>query len=90
MWLKSLLKDSVTWIETRMNTERIYQGEDDLWYFNARGNQTKGPFDTYHEAEQDLIRNVRQWQKPFAKPVWANPLRSLKVRKQRSDAPRHI
>lgn len=73
-----------------MNTERIYQGEDDLWYFNVRGNLSKGPFATYQEAELALLQNIRTWQKPFAKPVWANPLRSLKVRRQRGTEARHV
>lgn len=73
-----------------MNTERIYQGEDDLWYFNVRGNLAKGPFASHQEAELVLHQNLRQWQKPFTRPVWANPLRSLKVRKPGSEPARHI
>ena len=73
-----------------MNTERIYQGEDDLWYFNVRGNLAKGPFATHREAELELTQNIRTWQKPFAKPVWANPLRSLKVRRDRDNGAHHI
>ena len=73
-----------------MNTERIYQSDDDLWYFNVRGNLAKGPFVTYHEAEMALAYHLRQWQKPFTRSAWSRSLRSLKVRKQRSAEARHI
>jgi len=72
-----------------MNTERIYQREDDLWYFNVRGNLAKGPFQTYHDAERALVHQVRQWQRPFQTPEWSKPLRSLKFRRPRSTEARH-
>ena len=34
--------------------DRIYQGADGQWYFNVRGNQAKGPFESYHDAEGAL------------------------------------
>ena len=37
-----------------MNTDRIYQDEDDRWYFNVRGNLAKGPYVSYPEAEDAL------------------------------------
>ena len=73
-----------------MNSERIYQGNDDLWYFNVRGNLAKGPFATYHEAEMALVYHLRQWQKPFDKPAWPRQLKSLKVRRQRSAEARQL
>jgi hypothetical protein len=73
-----------------MNSERIYQGNDELWYFNVRGNLVKGPFTTFHEAEMALIHDLRQWQKPFTRPTWPKPLQSLKIRKQRTEQARQV
>ena len=73
-----------------MNSERIYQGSDELWYFDVRGNVAKGPYATYREAETALGHHLRQWQKPFTKPSWPKPLQSLKTRRQRSAQIRQI
>ena len=67
-----------------MNTDRIYQGEDDRWYFNVRGNLAKGPYVSYTEAEDALNRHVRQCRRPLATPSWSkalNPARALKALK---------
>ena len=42
-----------------MDMDRIYQGEDALWYFNVRGNHSKGPFETHNAAEEALRRHIR-------------------------------
>lgn len=72
-----------------MNTDRIYQGEDDRWYFNVRGNLAKGPFPTYLEAETALEVHLRQCRRPLEKPVWPSPMRALRVARQRLFEPRH-
>ena len=77
-----------------MNSDRIYQGEDDRWYFNVRGNLPKGPYVSYTEAEQALTKHVRQCRRPLASPSWApNWSRALKAlrsgRRQISTEPRH-
>ncbi len=42
-----------------MSTDRIFQGEDQQWYFNVRGNQAIGPFESLAEADVALKRHVR-------------------------------
>ncbi len=41
-----------------MNTDRIYQAQDEQWYFSIRGNQALGPFISYHEADSALRLHV--------------------------------
>ena len=73
-----------------MNSDRIYQGEDDRWYFNVRGNLPKGPFKTYREAEQALASHVRQCRRPLATSSWSRALKSLKSgRSEVNSEPRH-
>jgi hypothetical protein len=72
-----------------MKSDRIYQGDDDHWYFNVRGNLAKGPFESHHEAEQVLGLHLRQWQKRFVAPAWPNPLRALRGHRQNPAEPRH-
>jgi hypothetical protein len=42
-----------------MATDRIFQGEDQQWYFNVRGNQAAGPFPSSQHAAEALARHVR-------------------------------
>ncbi len=42
-----------------MTTERIFQGEDQQWYFNVRGNQAAGPFPSFKDAADALARHVK-------------------------------
>ena len=72
-----------------MNTDRIYQGEDDHWYFNVRGNQAKGPFTSYADAEAALTRHVLDCRRPLGGTVWPKPLRGLKFGRQRLSEPSH-
>lgn len=70
-----------------MNTDRIYQGEDEHWYFNVRGNIAKGPFATRADAEASLTQHVRQWHRPLGSSPWP---RVLKVfGDTRRSEPRH-
>jgi hypothetical protein len=41
--------------------DRIYQGEDDQWYYHTRGNNAAGPFDSEQAAEKALAKQVRHW-----------------------------
>lgn len=44
----------------RMNDhDRIYQDQDGRWYFNLRGNQRKGPFQSHVEAAEQLEKIVQ-------------------------------
>lgn len=60
-----------------MNTDRIYQSEDQHWYFNVRGNAAKGPFETYHEAERALADHLRRCRHPLAESHWPRVLKAL-------------
>lgn len=80
--------DSSTWIQT-MNTDRIYQGEDDRWYFNVRGNLAKGPFMSFSDAEDALNQHVRQCRSPLARPSWTKALKVIKAGRRSIAEPRH-
>ncbi|MGE0624210.1 MAG: DUF6316 family protein [Pseudomonadales bacterium] len=68
-----------------MNSDRIYQGDDDRWYFNVRGNMAKGPYETRADAEKALLAHVRQWHRPLSSSPWV-----LKVFGEgRRSEPRH-
>ena len=68
--------------------ERIYRGEDDSWYYRARGNDAVGPFLTRQAAETALSKQVRSWaRKPRPRAVWTRHLPSNKL--FRRSAPRH-
>ena len=41
--------------------DRIYQGEDELWYFRVRGNQSVGPFDNFGDAQAKLNKQMKSW-----------------------------
>ena len=73
-----------------MNTDRIYQDEDDRWYFNVRGSLAKGPFVSFTAAEDALNRHVRQCRRPLVSPSWGRVLKALKVgRGEQMAEPRH-
>ena len=42
-----------------MSTDRIFQGDDQQWYFNVRGNHAVGPFISFSEADDALRRQLR-------------------------------
>lgn len=42
-----------------MTTDRIFQGEDQQWYFNVRGNQAVGPFASVQDAGDALRKHVK-------------------------------
>ena len=41
-----------------MDSDRIYQHNDDQWYFNVRGNQAMGPYATHLDASTALDKHV--------------------------------
>lgn len=70
-----------------MNSDRIYQRDDERWYFNVRGNMTKGPYATRAEAENALLQHLRQWRRPAGSSPWP---RALKIfGEQRRSEPHH-
>ncbi|NKC00672.1 MAG: hypothetical protein GKR90_19565 [Pseudomonadales bacterium] len=42
-------------------SDRIYQGEDNQWYYRVRGNQAIGPFESHSEAQSKLSRQLKTW-----------------------------
>ena len=72
-----------------MNTDRIYQGDDDRWYFNVRGDLAKGPYVSYSEAEDALNEHVRRWRRPLATPSWSKALKALKTPRRSFREARH-
>ncbi|MFW6092919.1 MAG: hypothetical protein ACODAC_03020 [Pseudomonadota bacterium] len=73
-----------------MKTERIFQGEDQQWYFNVRGNQAVGPFASFGDAADALSEHVRTCKRridfAFAWPRGLSPTRLLR---RAPSAPRH-
>ena len=69
-----------------MEQQRIYQGEDAQWYFNVRGNQSMGPYSTYHNAETALKAHVsacnRRFRVPELMPKFLGELTSKRQRNQ--------
>ena len=41
--------------------DRIYQGEDELWYYRVRGNQSVGPFNSFGDAQTKLSKQMKSW-----------------------------
>lgn len=75
-----------------MNTDRIYQADDELlWYFNVRGNQSMGPFDSYHAAQTALGEHVDACSRRLNGNIaWPRFLRPHKTRRSRTPSqPRH-
>jgi hypothetical protein len=73
-----------------MNTDRIYQDGDDLWYFNVRGNLAKGPFVSFAAAEDALNRHVRNCRRPLTTPSWSKALKALKTPRRQLTEARHL
>ena len=71
-------------------TERIFLGEDQLWYFHVRGNQAVGPFPSSQEAAEALARHVtackRRTESALPWPTEWSPARLLK---RSTGSPRH-
>lgn len=71
-------------------TDRIFQGEDQQWYFSVRGNQAVGPFACVNDAGDALNRHVRTCKRrtdsALPWPAEWNPARLLR---RAISAPRH-
>ncbi len=71
-----------------MTTDRVYQGDDNQWYFNIRGNQPLGPFETYHLAEKALHDHVSRHSARVSSRIrWPRVLKPTRI--LRRSAPRH-
>jgi len=70
-------------------TDRIYLGEDDMWYYRVRGNDAVGPFETSHHAERALRKRIEGWNgRGLGKPALAQAMRATKI--FRGSATRHL
>ncbi len=59
-------------------SERIYQGDDDQWYYRTRGNQSAGPFPDHNSAEQALKDQISAWA-PQPKAAWSRHFQPSKI-----------
>lgn len=72
--------------------QRIYQAEDQRWYFQARDRKLFGPFDDEQEAGRALARHVRDCEirdslaYRFGWPRRWNPMRFARRSDQRHSA----
>ena len=72
-----------------MDSQRIYQGEDDQWYFDVRGNQVKGPYTTYRDADSALTGHIRQCRRRLDTPLWPRDWSLFKQRRNTTATPKH-
>ncbi|MDH3643876.1 MAG: DUF6316 family protein [Gammaproteobacteria bacterium] len=73
-----------------MSRDRLYQADDDQWYFSIRGKQSLGPFTTYHEASQALSSHVDNCQhRVGAKFAWPRGLNPARLLRRSPTEPRH-
>lgn len=71
-------------------TDRIFQGEDELWYFSIRGNQAAGPFESQGEAATALSAYVRTCQRRTEFSLsWPEEWSPARLLRRTSAAPRH-
>jgi hypothetical protein len=69
---------------------RIFQGEDQQWYFNVRGNQAIGPFASMHDAGDALSTHVKTCKRrtDFTVP-WPQEWNPARLLRRTASAPRH-
>jgi hypothetical protein len=74
-----------------MSRDRLYQHDNEQWYFSVRGNQAVGPFATYHEASQALTSHVNNCrQRVEGRFFWPRGLNPTRLLRRSSTEPRHI
>lgn len=72
------------------NADRIFQGEDQQWYFNVRGNQAAGPFPSRGEAGAALTAHVRICQRRTDVTLpWLRDWNPAKLLRRATSTPRH-
>jgi hypothetical protein len=68
--------------------ERIYKGENEEWFYRARGNHSVGPFENYHSAEKALTKQINSWSgKAGPIATWPRQLKPSRI--FRRSATRH-
>ncbi len=72
------------------NTDRIFQGSDQQWYFNVRGNQAVGPFASFHDAGNALSTHVKTCKRRTdATAPWPSDWNPARLLRRAASAPRH-
>mgnify|MGYP006204545787 CR=1 FL=1 len=73
-----------------MMSNRIFQGEDDQWYFHVRGNQAVGPFASAQDAGSALAEHVNTCKRrtDFQVP-WPRHWTRARLLRRAVSAPRH-
>ncbi len=75
---------------TMTNADRIFQGEDQQWYFNVRGNQAVGPFPSRGDAGDALTAHVRVCQRRTdAISPWPRDWSPARLLRRSATTPRH-
>lgn len=74
-----------------MNNDRIFEGEDQQWYFNVRGNQAVGPFASQTQAAEALARHVKTCRRrtEFVLP-WPRDWNPARLLRRSTSAARHV
>jgi len=72
-------------MDIHRTTDRIFEAEEGGWYFNVRGNQSVGPFASFHQAESALGRHVSHCRNRLdIKVTWPRLATGLMLRWRRS------
>jgi hypothetical protein len=73
-----------------ITTNRIFQGEDEQWYFHVRGNQAAGPFASVNDAGSALAKHVSTCKRrtDFVVP-WPRGWTPSRLLRRAIAAPRH-
>lgn len=73
-----------------MTTNRIFQGEDQQWYFHVRGNQAVGPFPSHLDAGTALGEHVRVCKRRTDLTIpWPREWTPTRLLRRAASAPRH-
>ena len=72
-----------------ITSSRIFQGEDQQWYFHVRGNQAVGPFPSPQEAGTSLAEHVRTCQRRTDSMPWLRQLTPGRLLRRPAPATRH-
>jgi len=60
--------------------DRIYLGDDDHWYYRARGNTSVGPFEHRQQAEQTLAKQIRSWSgRAYPRTSWSGDAKAPRI-----------
>jgi hypothetical protein len=74
-----------------MATDRIFQGEDQQWYFNVRGNQAAGPYPSSQHAAEALARHVKVCKRRAEFTVsWPRDWRPTRLLRRSASGARHV